>query len=481
MGMVLEVGLVALAAFLLLCVLASKISVKFGIPSLLFFVGIGMLAGSDGPGGIDFSDVHLTKNVGMLALALILFAGGLESPWPVLRPVAWRGLSLATFGVAITAVLVAGFAYLFLGLQLVSALLLGAVVSSTDAAAIFALLRTSGLRLRHNLAPLLEFESGTNDPLAAFLTIAITGLEASRTGSAWSIGARFLLEMPIGFAVGWAAARGGVWLINRLRLKNDGLYPLITIAVACGAFGGAGLLHGNSFLAVYVAGVVLGSRQFLHRLALLQFHDAVAWMSQICMFVLLGLLVFPQQLLAIAVPGLLLSLFLIFVARPIAVFVSLARARLPVGAKLFVSWAGLRGAVPIILATIPLMQGVSGSVTIFNLVFFIVLLSVAIQGTTMPLAAKYFKVRSRRPPIDMELKPVGHKHLIEVEIPPGSIALGRQVIDLGLPATALLVLLTRQGEAYIPRGGTVIEPGDTLLIATRREDEEELRAKFAPR
>ncbi|HWD37975.1 MAG TPA: potassium/proton antiporter, partial [Fimbriimonas sp.] len=356
-GLSLEAVLVLVAGFLLLCALASKVSARYGVPSLLFFVAMGMLAGSDGPGGIHFEDVHLTKTVGTIALALILFAGGLESKWSELRPVVWRGLSLATLGVVITAALVAAFAYKFIGLDLMPALLLGAIVSSTDAAAVFAILRTSGLKLKHEAAPLIEFESGTNDPLAAFLTTAITGLSTHAIHSPWEIGQQLLLEMPIGLAVGLAAGFGGVWLVNRLRLDYDGMYPVITIATALAAFGGAGELHGSSFLSVYVAGVVMGSRNFLHRSSLLQFHDALAWLAQIVMFVLLGLLVFPKQMATIALPGVVLALFLILIARPVAVFVSLAFTKVPASAKLFVSWAGLRGAVPIILATFPLIAG----------------------------------------------------------------------------------------------------------------------------
>jgi cell volume regulation protein A len=474
----LELSLVMVAVFLLLCVFASKASAKLGIPALILFLGIGMLAGSDGPGGIHFSDVGLTKGLGTVALAFILFAGGLESGWQTLRPVLFRGLALSTIGVVVTASAIGAVAYYLLGLKLLPALLLGAVVSSTDAAAVFGVLRSSGIGLKHKLNPLLEFESGTNDPLAAFLTIGLTSLIVNPVTSVWSLIPALLLEMPLGVAVGIASSAAAVWIINRLRLEYDGLYPVVTIATVCFSFGGASLIHGNPFLAVYVAGVAMGSRNFLHRIALIQFHDALAWLFQIVMFVVLGLLVFPRQLLEIALPGLLLALFLIFVARPAAVFISLAFARMSIRSKLFVSWAGLRGAVPIILATFPLMANVPDAPKIFNLVFFIVLTSVLIQGTTMRRVAQKLKVIVERAPALPDLKPAGHEELLQVELQANSPAAGKQVVDLNLPTTALLVLLTRHGASYIPRGSTVLQPGDIVLVATRREDQDDLRARF---
>jgi potassium/hydrogen antiporter len=476
MGVALALVLVGL--FFILAVVASKASSKLGIPALVFFIGIGMLAGSDGPGGFHFDDVELTANLGTIALAFILFAGGLETNWTSLRSVIYRGLSLATLGVALTALFVGLFAHYFLGFTLLGGLLLGAVVSSTDAAAVFGVLRTSGLQLKHRITPLLEFESGTNDPLAVFMTIALIGLLKNPDASPWSLVPQLLLQMPLGVAFGYMASYAGVWVINRVRLEYDGLYPVVTIATACIAFGGASLVGGNAFLAVYVAGVAMGSRNFLHRIALLQFHDAIAWLMQITMFVVLGLLVFPKQLGEVLVPGIALSLFLMFFARPVAVFTSLMFSRMTKRARFFVAWAGLRGAVPIILATFPLMEGLPQAQRIFNLVFFIVLTSVVIQGTSLRLMARWLGVLSRRPQSNLDLRPVGHKHLLELRMRPDSPAVNRQIVDLNLPQTALIVLLTRDGASYIPRGGTVLRPEDVILVATRREDQEDLRVKL---
>ncbi len=476
-GISIELLLVLLAGFLLLCILSSKASSKLGIPALVLFIGIGMLAGSDGPGGIDFTNVHLTKDIGSVALALILFAGGLEASWSSLRPVVYRAVSLATLGVLISTVLIAAFAHFALGMTFLSGLLLGSVVSSTDAAAVFAVLRNSGIRLKHRIAPLLELESGTNDPLAIFLTLTMISIIKHPEASPLIHVPRLLIEMPLGLAFGLVASHGASILINRLRLEYDGLYPVITLAIAFLAYGGASLVGGNGFLAVYVAGLGLGSRNFIHKLALIQFHNGIAWLMQITMFVLLGLLAFPSDIAEVAGPGMLLAAFMIIVARPIAVFISLAFAHLGRRSKLFVAWAGLRGAVPIILATFPLMADVPSAGRIFNLVFFVVISSVLVQGTTVRRVAKALSIIAK--PRTRGLPLSTHDHpLFEVEIGPASPALGKLVVELNLPPTALLLLINRDGEQLIPRGSTLLQEGDSVTIATRRDDRDALLLRF---
>lgn len=477
-GYALDYAFVVAGGFLLLCILASKVSAKLGVPALIFFLGLGMLIGSDGPGGIHFADYGLSQAIGYAALAFILFAGGLDTSWETIRPVLKRGISLATLGVVVTGGLIALFAHKVLGVPLMLSLLLGAIVSSTDAAAVFGVIRTSGMRLKHNITPLLELESGSNDPVAIFLTIGITQLIVEPATSAWSLVPKLLLEMPLGLAIGWLCGHLSVQLINRLRLEYDGLYPVITIATVCLSYGGAHLLGGNAFVAVYVAGVAMGSKNFLHRVSLIQFHDAVAWVVQIVMFVMLGLLVFPGQLPGVALNGILLSLFLILVARPAAVFVSLAFVKLQKRTKLFISWAGLRGAVPIILATFPAIAGVPEAQTIFNLVFFIVVTSVLIQGTTLRALAKWLNVILPGTTGMPDLKRAEKEDLLEINLTDDSFAVGRQIVELGLPPTALIVLLSRGGENFIPRGATVLKAGDQVLVATRRLDQDELRQRF---
>lgn len=472
-------GLLVAGLFLLLCVLASKASTKLGVPALIVFLGIGMLAGSDGPGKVPFDDFGLASIVGNVALAFILFAGGLDSDWATLKHVTRPGLLLATVGVGVTAGLVGVFSHYVLGLPIMVALLLGAIVSSTDAAAIFGVLRTSGLRLRHRITPMLEFESGANDALAVFLTVALTELVVKPGASPWSLVPSLLIQMPLGAAFGYIVSLGAVWAINRLRLEYDGLYPVVTMAAACIAFGGAGAVGGNPFLSVYVAGLAMGSRTFVHRISLRQFHDAAGWLMQISMFVLLGLLSFPSQLPAVALPAMALALFLVFVARPVAVLLSLAPLKVARRAQAFIAWAGLRGAVPIVLATIPVVQGVPDGMVLFHVVFFVVLTSVLLQGTTLRPVAKALGVLApkRREPVG-DMREVGGKNLVETTIAEGSSVVDRQVVDLGLPPTALLVLLTRDGRSYVPRGSTVLAAGDKILIATRRNDQDEILARF---
>ncbi len=469
----LEQLLVIGAGLLLFGVLASKMSSKLGIPALILFLGIGMLAGSEGFGGIPFSDFGIARTVGVLALSFILFAGGLDSSWETIKPIVWKGVSLATVGVVVTAVIVATAALWLMDIGWIEALLLGAIVSSTDAAAVFGVLRARGLRLKSRLSPILELESGSNDPMAVFLTIALTSLALSPAEAWTTYVVHFVVEMGLGAGLGIAFGLGWAKLINRLRLEYDGLYPVLTLALVMTAFGFTSLIGGNGFLAVYAAGVALGSRNFVHRLALIQFHDGVAWLMQIAMFLTLGLLVFPSHLLPVAWTGLALALVLVFVARPAAVFLSLIGSRMPVREKAFLSWVGLRGAVPIVLATIPVTMGLPGSQAFFNVVFFVVVVSVILQGTTIPWVARLLKVgvtpgeeaeETRAPQSTIDL-------ILNVESP----VVGRLVVDLKLPPSALLLLLHRDGESYIPRGSTVLRSGDGLLVATRKDDAEDLR------
>jgi len=445
------------------------------VPALVLFIFIGIAFGSEGPGGIYFDNATLARDLGMVALALILFSGGLDTSWKAIRPVVLPGIALATIGTVLTGAVVGASAFYFLGVTHLEGLLLGAIVSSTDAAAVFGILRARALRLKHRLAPLLEFESGSNDPTAVFLTLSITSLILNPNASLVGFIVHFFLEMGIGLITGLVAGRVGAWLINHVRLTEDGLYPALTLSVAFASFGGAHALGGNGFLAVYVAGLALGNRNFVHRIGLIQFHDGLAWMMQIAMFLVLGLLVFPSQLLAVAGPASLVALTLVFVARPIGVFVSLAFSKQFLMAdKFFLSWVGLRGAVPIILATIPLTSGIKNAPLIFNVVFFVVLLSVLLQGTTAAYVAKLLKVGSPRETGIVERKVASS--MLEVKIRPNSPAVGKQLVELELPLGTLVVLVTREGQTMIPRGATQIEAEDTLLIAAPQGIADTLRA-----
>ncbi|HWP86202.1 MAG TPA: potassium/proton antiporter [Terriglobia bacterium] len=480
----LEQVLIAVAVLLLVAVLASKASDRLGIPSVLLFLLVGMLAGSEGPGGIPFDDARLAQSVGIIALVFILFAGGLDTRWEEVSRVFWKGLSLATLGVALTALLVGAFAAYLLGISWLEGLLLGSIVSSTDAAAVFAILRSRGASLKGRTKPLLELESGSNDPMAVFLTLAVIRLLTRPEEPVLDLASMFILQMALGGILGYALGKAAIALLNHLKLETEGLYPVLTLAWALLTYGATTVVGGNGFLAVYLAGIVMGNGDFIHKRSLLRFQDALAWLMQIAMFLTLGLLVFPSRLVPVIGVGLLISLFLMFVARPASVFLSLAFARMGLRHKLMISWVGLRGAVPIILATFPLVAGVPHADLLFNIVFFIVLTSVLLQGTTLPLVAKWLGLRaplSARSKYELELfSGKSDSELAEITVSESSPAVGKQVVELQLPRSSLIVLLNRNGTSLVPRGATVLQPGDTLLLLSSKADLAAVRSLFDP-
>jgi potassium/hydrogen antiporter len=464
------------AVLLILSVVVSKVSDRFGVPALLLFLALGMLAGSDGPGGIPFEDYALSQAVGTVALIFILFSGGMDTRWESVRPVLWHGIALSTFGVLITAVITALFAQALLGLTLAQGLLLGAIVSSTDAAAVLSVLRSRGVNLVRQLKPVLELESGSNDPMAVFLTLAAIQWLMQPATSAADLAIRFVMQMSLGAAIGAALGLAAGALINRLRLGYDGLYPALTVALVLLTYGLSEVAGGNGFLAAYLAGIVLGNRSFLHKRSLLHFHDGLAWLMQITMFLLLGLLVFPSRLVSVAGAGLLFTACLVLIARPVSVFLSLLPSRFTPREKLFLSWVGLRGAVPIILATYPLLANVPGASVIFDMVFFVVLVSVLLQGTSISQVARLLGVAQRPAPRTPALLPqtdacLGN-NLRELRLSEHSPAGGKAIVDLGLPEGLLVVLVGRGEEWLVPSGATVLQPGDNLLVLA---DEELLR------
>ncbi|PJF34662.1 MAG: potassium/proton antiporter, partial [Candidatus Thermofonsia Clade 1 bacterium] len=426
--MAVELVLIVVAALLLLSVFASKAAGLLGVPSLLLFLLLGMLAGSEGLGGIAFDDAALAQAIGVVALALILFAGGLDTDWEVVRPTLRSGLSLATLGVIITAILVGFFAHAFLNFGLLEGLLLGAILSSTDAAAVFAVLRGRGVHLRGKLEPLLELEAGSNDPMAIFLTIALTSLVAQPIRPISELFVLFIQQIVLGVLGGVLIGLLGLWLLNRLRLEYDGLYPVLTLALAMLTYGATAALGGSGFLAVYLAGLLLGNRDFIHKKSLTRFHDGMAWLMQITMFLSLGLLVFPSRLVPMAGMGLVVALFLMLVARPFSALVALLFSRFTLRERLMVGWVGLRGAAPIILATFPLLAGLPKADTLFHLVFFAVLASVLLQGPTIVPIARWLGVEApqlrRQSAPEISLK----DSTVEIVLPPDSAAIGRQLL-----------------------------------------------------
>lgn len=470
---------------LLLGIASSKFAARVGLPVLVLFLGVGMLAGSDGLGGIAFADYGLANSIGSVALALILFDGGLQTSFASLR-LAWRpALSLATVGVVITSALTGWAAAALLDLPLLTGMLLGGIVGSTDAAAVFSVLRTSGLRLPPRLTATLEVESGSNDPMAVFLTLGLIGLLTGTTNTPGALGLLLVQQMGIGAAAGVGVGLLGAKAVNRIQLDHAGLYPVLAMAVGLVAFGLAAVLDGSGFLAVYLAGIVLGNRIVVFRRGIALFHDAGAWLSQIVLFVMLGLLSFPRQLPAVAAEGLALAAVLVFVARPLAVVLSLLPFRFAWREQAFLAWVGLKGAVPITLATFPLMAGVPHSTTLFDTVFFVVLVSAVTQGWSLPFVAKALGLGEEAdpsPPVSVELNTLRHLdgEIVDYTVAPSARVAGQQLRNLALPDGVAMTLVVRGDAVIVPRGATALRPGDHVFVATQARARPLLDRLFDP-
>jgi potassium/hydrogen antiporter len=457
------------SVLLLVSIIAGKTSYRFGLPTLLLFLLIGMLAGSEGIGGINFDDPKLAQYIGVICLCFILFSGGLDTDWKYIRPIMWQGISLSTLGVLLTAVTLGVFVWAVTDFTIYEGLLLGAIVSSTDAAAVFSILRSKNIALRSNLRPTLEFESGSNDPMAYFLTIALLGMVVNQDQSLMMILPMFFKQMIIGALIGIIFAKASVFLINRIKLVFEGLYPVLVIALMFITFSAADVLRGNGFLAVYLCAVYIGNKDFIHKKTILKMFDAMAWLMQIILFLTLGLLVFPSQVFAVAGIGLVISIFLILVARPVSVSLSLLPFRIKFRKKLYISWVGLRGAVPIVFATFPLIAGIDKSEMIFNIVFFVSVTSVLIQGTTLSVVAKWLRVavpERAKPKTSIEtlLFENDKTAMGEIVVPPGGCAVGKKIVELNIPKATIITMIKRKNKYIIPDGSTDIQADDLLII-----------------
>jgi len=471
------------SVLLIFSILASKTAGKAGVPILLLFLGVGMLAGTDGIGKIAFDDPGVTQFLGIIALAYILFSGGLDTQWESIKPVLRPGLVLSTLGVLLTAVSVGLFASWVMDISWKEGLLLGAIVSSTDAAAVFSVLRSKSIGLKGNLRPLLEFESGSNDPMAYFLTIGMTSWLTLEGFSPVDLVPMFLKQMILGAGAGYLLGKGIVLLINKINLEYEGLYPVLMLGLVLLVYTLTDLVGGNGFLAVYLAGISMSQDRMLHHRSLIRFFDGIAWLMQIVMFLALGLLVFPSQVWPVIGTGAVIAIFLIFVARPLGVFASLSFFRYKSREKLFVSWVGLRGAVPIVFATFPLIAGVEKSGLIFNIVFFIVIASVAVQATTLAKVAQWLHLAvpeglKRKSLLDLELSDGFKNALVEVNLPIDTPVDGKKILDLNFPKTSLIVMINRDKKYITPNGATELRSGDKLMIMIN-SDADELRVRQA--
>ena len=482
--MQIEFILLILSILFFASILAGKAGSRFGVPALLLFLGVGMLFGSDGL-GIHFDNIKLAHMIGTVALSAILFSGGLDTKIEDIKPVLGPGVTLATLGVLLTAVITGLTLYLLidprLGLGVMGCLLLASTMSSTDSASVFSILRGKGLHLKHNLRPTLELESGANDPMAyvlttTFITLVLQGGEP-HYGNALLV---LLLQLLIGAVAGWCFGKGLVWIINRINMDNQALYPILVLSGCFFVFAATYYLHGNSYLAVYVAGLVVGNSRFVHKRSTRSFFDGVSWIAQLSMFLTLGLLVNPSELREVWVPGLIISLVMIFVSRPLAVFVSLSPFRsYTFRDRLLVSWVGLRGAAPIIFAILCRASDVPHSDVMFNIVFLCTLVSLVVQGTTLPLVSRWLgvsetpKAKRQGPSQDFDIDfPEEIKSAItEATVTEKMLTIGTRMMDFRLPEKTLVIMVKRGDNYFVPTGKTLLHVGDRLMLLSDNQAE----------
>lgn len=468
----------------------GKAGSKYGVPVLLLFLIVGMVFGSDGF-GLVFENVQVAQTISSICLCIILFSGGLDTKFQEIKPVVWAGVVLATIGVLLTALLTGVFIYWLsgmmfpaLGISLVTALLLASTFSSTDSASVFGILRSKGLILKNNLRPLLELESGSNDPMAYMLTLMF--MQIIQSGDNPNYGMVILMvlvQLIVGTLLGFLFGKGAVKLINRIRMENSSLYPILLLTIGLFIFAATYFLQGNGYLAVYIAGLVIGNSKFTHKRTSMNFMDGFAWMSQILLFLTLGLLVNPSELVGVIVPALIVSIFLIFLGRPIVVFLTLTPfKKIKLKDKLYVSWVGLRGAVPIIFAILPLAAGVPHARWIFNMVFVITIVSLLVQGTSLPMVARWLGLAEAPPKykqfedFDVEFAEEIKSAMTEIHISKDTLEYGKNLIEMPFPDKTLVVMVKRGDRYFVPTGLTELHEGDKLLVIS--DDEDALRETY---
>lgn len=484
MNLTIENILLVGSLLLFISIIVGKTSYKFGVPTLLLFLGIGMLAGSDGIGGIHFDNPSLAQFIGIVSLNFILFSGGLDTNWASVKPILKQGLALSTLGVLLTAITIGIFVWYVTDFTMYESLLLGSIVSSTDAAAVFSILRSKSLALKSNLRPTLELESGSNDPMAYVLTVAFLTLVVNPDQGLGSVVPIFLQQMILGTIAGFGFGKLSKYIINNINLDFEALYPVLVTALMFVTFSATDFVGGNGFLAIYICAVYLGNQDFIHKKTIYKFFDGLAWLMQIVLFLTLGLLVFPSQIIPYTGIGLLISLFLIFVARPVSVFLSLAFFRMKMRKRFYISWVGLRGAVPIVFATYPLLAGIEKANMIFNIVFFISVTSILFQGTTLSIVAKWLHVslpENVKPKSEVEklILDLPKNALQEIRVLPDYYAVNKRIVDLHFPKSTFIIMIKRDDKYIRPGGSTQILPDDVLMVlADNQEDFVKLNASL---
>lgn len=475
-----ELVLFVISILFFLSILASKAGYKFGVPALLLFLGVGMAFGSDGL-GIQFENIQIAQAIGTISLCIILFSGGMDTKFSEIKPIIPQGVILATFGVFLTAILtgiliwwVLGMTMASTGIGLITSLLLAATMSSTDSASVFSILRSKGLNLKNNLRPMLELESGSNDPMAYILTITL--IEIVKMGGEPDYLSAFgmlFFQLIVGGIAGYGLGKLAVRLINRLEIDNASLYPILVFTFCIFIFSFTYFIKGNGYLAVYIGGLVIGNTRFVHKRSSVNFFDGMAWMSQLLMFLTLGLLVNPHELIPIIIPGLIISFLMILVTRPLSVFFSLLPFRtMSFKDKTFVSWVGLRGAVPIIFAIILLAEDVPHARLMFNIVFFCTLVSLVVQGSSLSQMAVWLGLAEKPSELkkmknfDVEFSDEIKSVTTEITITANALKSGNHLMDLAIPENTLVVMVKRGEKFFIPTGKTTLQEGDKLLIIT---------------
>jgi cell volume regulation protein A len=479
--------LLVAALLLFVAVLAGKAAYRLGAPALLLFLGVGMLFGYNN--FVSFNSVSGAQFIGMIAMCIILFSGGMDTKFSDIKPVLAPGIVMATLGVILTTCIVGGFIFMLaphLGVEMSLAMsfLLAATMSSTDSASVFSIMRSKKQGLKQNLRPILELESGSNDPMAYILTIMLVGIVKDGTAVDWVDAIRvFLVQMVVGGALGYGFGRATVWIINRINIRsNPSLYSVLLLACAFFTYSFTSLVNGNGYLAVYIAGLVVGNLRIMHRNMLTNFFDSFTWLLQIILFLALGLLVDVNALLKpdVFFMGLAVGVFMIIVARPISTFVCMAPFRsYSFKARSYVSWVGLRGAVPIIFAVYPMTNGIPNAEYLFNVVFFVTIVSLVVQGTTVSAMANWLSLSFEEPEKTFKITIPDHirSEFSEVEVSESMLSHGETLKDIKLPGNTLEVMVCREERYFVPKGYTQLHPGDKLLVVSDNNEELKNKAK----
>lgn len=461
-------------------ILAGKLGGRFGIPALLLFLGVGMLFGSDGIFNIQFNDPADAQFIGMMALSVILFSGGMDTKFSEIKPILWQGVTLATAGVFLTAAVTGVFIYFVSGeLRLIESFLLASMMASTDSASVFSILRSKRQGLKQRLRPMLELESGSNDPMAYMLTVLLIGMIQTGGMSIGKAILMFFVQMGLGALSGWALGKLAIATINKINLDNRSMYSVLLLAFVFFTFSFTDLIGGNGYLAAYIAGLVVGNHKLVSKRSLTTFFDGITWLFQIVLFLTLGLLVNPHELLPVLGVGVLISVFMILFARPLSVFLCLTPFKcLTTKGKLYVSWVGLRGAVPIIFATYPWIAGLEHANMMFNIVFVVTIVSLLTQGTTVSLMARWLGLATeeKTPAFGIDLPEKIKSALSEIEVQPVLLSNGERLRDLILPDNTLVVMIKRGDNYFVPKGATKLDVGDKLLVIS--DNDEELQREY---